>query len=162
VLDGDFAAPSFEAPQPTTIIVTINPRPIALPIVRMYERTELGRLALQVFPSRTELERLASKNLMAKGTSASCRQEPGVFGPTVNRSKCEGKKDCVDVCPENVFEVRRIDDADFAALGFFAKLKSRAHGRLTAYTPNADACRACGLCVAACPEKAIRLDRRSE
>jgi len=30
-----------------------------------------------------------------------------------------------------------------------------------AYTPNVDACLACGLCVAACPEKAITLSRRS-
>lgn len=54
-----------------------------------------------------------------------------------------------------------MDDADFAALGFFGKLKSRAHKRMTAYTPNADRCQACGLCVKACPEKAITLARRS-
>jgi NAD-dependent dihydropyrimidine dehydrogenase PreA subunit len=75
----------------------------------------------------------------------------------VNRPKCEGKRDCVDVCPENVFEVGRITDADFARLGLLAKLKSRAHGRRTAYTPRADACVACGLCVVACPEHAITL-----
>ncbi len=88
-----------------------------------------------------------------------CRSEPGELRPVVDRSRCEGKRDCTDVCPEDVFEVRRIDDADFAALGFFAKLKSRAHGRMTAYAPRADACKACGLCVVACPERAIRLTR---
>lgn len=86
-----------------------------------------------------------------------CRAEPGVYKPSVDRAKCEGKRDCVEVCPYNVFEVRRIDDADFAALGFLAQIKSRVHGRLTAYTPHADQCKACGLCVVACPEKAIRL-----
>lgn len=86
-----------------------------------------------------------------------CRAEPGRFTPRIDRAKCEGKSDCVDVCPYHVFEVRRIDDADFARLGFLARLKSRAHGRRTAYTPNADACRACGLCVVACPEHAVAL-----
>jgi NAD-dependent dihydropyrimidine dehydrogenase PreA subunit len=92
---------------------------------------------------------------------ADCKAEPGVFHPVVDRALCEGKKDCVRVCPYDVFEVRRIEDEDFAQLGFFARLKSRAHGRLTAYTPHADACRACGLCVEACPEKAIKLERVS-
>jgi NAD-dependent dihydropyrimidine dehydrogenase PreA subunit len=86
-----------------------------------------------------------------------CRAAKGTAKPVIDRSRCEGKNDCVDVCPEDVFEVRRIDDADFAALGFLAKMKSLAHRRLTAYTPNADACRSCGLCVVACPEKAIEL-----
>lgn len=86
-----------------------------------------------------------------------CRAEPGVWRPVVDRARCEGKRDCVDVCPHDVFEVRRIDDADFRALGLVGKLKSVAHGRQTAYTPRADACRACGLCVVACPEAAIRL-----
>ena len=47
-----------------------------------------------------------------------------------------------------------------AQLGGLGKIKSMAHGRKTAYTPNADACRACGLCVVACPEKAIALRAR--
>ncbi len=92
-----------------------------------------------------------------KRPGENCRAEPGAFVPLVERGRCEGKRDCVEVCPYGVFEVRRIDDADFAALSFLQKLKSRAHGRQTAYTPNADACRACGLCVVACPERAITL-----
>ena len=87
-----------------------------------------------------------------------CRSEPGAWRPVVDRTKCEGKRDCVDVCPYDVFEVRRIDDADYAALGFFSRLKVRAHRMQSAYTPNAAACRACGLCVVACPEHAIRLE----
>ena len=75
----------------------------------------------------------------------------------IDRARCEGKRDCVEVCPHDVFEVRRIDDADFRALSVVGKLKSIAHRRQTAYTPRADACRACGLCVVACPEAAIRL-----
>jgi NAD-dependent dihydropyrimidine dehydrogenase PreA subunit len=89
-----------------------------------------------------------------------CKAEPLAFRPVVDHSRCEGKHDCVDVCPYDVFEVRRIDDADYASLGLIAKLKVRVHGMKTAYTPNADACKACGLCVVACPEKAITLSPR--
>jgi len=88
-----------------------------------------------------------------------CRASPGAYMPVVDRGRCEGKSECVAVCPYGVFEVRRIDDADFAKLSFFGKLKSRAHGRQSAYTPNASACQACGQCVAACPEHAIKLAR---
>jgi|SRR5215831_1605532 len=91
-----------------------------------------------------------------------CRAEPGVFRPVIDRARCEGKRDCVEVCPHGVFEVRRIDDADFARLSILARLKSRAHGRQTAYTPAAEQCRACGLCVVSCPEKAISLVRGPE
>ena len=86
-----------------------------------------------------------------------CRAEAGTYRPVVARSRCEGKSDCDDVCPNSVFEVRRIDDADFAALSLLGLLKSMAHGRQTAYTPAEDRCRACGLCVVACPEHAISL-----
>ena len=77
----------------------------------------------------------------------------------VDRRRCEGKRDCVEVCPYQVFEVRRMDDGDFRALPLLARLKSLAHRRQTAYTPRADACQACGLCVVACPEGAIELVR---
>jgi 4Fe-4S ferredoxin len=86
-----------------------------------------------------------------------CRGEPGKLRPIVDRGRCEGKRACVEVCPYDVFEVRRIDDADFARLSILGRLKSLAHRRQSAYTPRADACRSCGLCIAACPEKAIRL-----
>ncbi len=91
-----------------------------------------------------------------------CRAAAATWSPVIDHGRCEGKRDCVDVCPYDVFEVRRIDDADFAALGFLGKLKSRAHKRMTAYTPNADRCQACGLCVVACPEDAIELRRAGE
>ncbi len=79
----------------------------------------------------------------------------------VNRGDCEGKRKCEEVCPYDVFEVRRIDPLDYDALGFFARLKVRAHGMLSAYSPKADACQACGKCVEACPEDAITLARTS-
>jgi ferredoxin len=56
--------------------------------------------------------------------------------------------------------VRIIDAADREALGRLDRLKVRLHGNLTAYTPRLDDCQACGLCVVACPEKAITLVER--
>lgn len=88
-----------------------------------------------------------------------CKQEPGIIFPVVDLSRCEGKGDCERVCPESVFQVRRIEDQDHRRLGVLLKLKMRVHGMKMAYTPNAEACRSCGLCVAACPEHAIRLAR---
>jgi 4Fe-4S ferredoxin len=94
-----------------------------------------------------------------QSSKAECRAAPGEFAPIVDRGKCEGKAGCVAVCPYDVFDVRRMDDADFARLGPLGKLRSMVHGRKTAYTPQAAACQACGKCVTACPEKAIKLAR---
>lgn len=88
-----------------------------------------------------------------------CRAEPGLYRVTVDRDKCEGKADCVEVCPYHVFEVRRIDDTDYAKLSLIGKLKSRVHGKQTVYTPRLDDCLACGMCVVACPEHALALVR---
>jgi 4Fe-4S ferredoxin len=96
---------------------------------------------------------------MSMKSTADCKQKPGVIAPVVDLKRCEGKGDCLDVCPENVFEIRRIDDADYRELGWGNRLKLRVHGMKVAYTPNAQACRSCGLCVTACPERAIKLAR---
>ncbi len=91
--------------------------------------------------------------------ASDCNSEPGHFRPEIDARRCEGKGQCVAVCPYDVFVVGRLADEAFKAMPLHVKLKLWAHGRKTAYTPNAEACRACGLCVAACPEQAIRLAR---
>jgi 4Fe-4S ferredoxin len=88
-----------------------------------------------------------------------CKQEPGAFRPVVDPKRCEGKAECVAVCPYHVFEVGRMTDAVYETLPLLPRLKVWAHRRKTAFTPNLGACRACGKCVEACPEKAIRLER---
>jgi len=86
-----------------------------------------------------------------------CLAPPGRWTPVIDREKCEGKKECVDVCPYSVFELGTLTDAEFETLSLKGKFKARRHDRKTARTPLADACRACGLCVVACPEDAITL-----
>ena len=88
---------------------------------------------------------------------ARCKAAPGAFAPVVDHGRCEGKGDCVEVCPYDVFDVTRIEKADYDQLSWMSRLKVRVHGMKTSYTPRADQCLACGLCVVACPEDAIRL-----
>lgn len=90
------------------------------------------------------------------------RAEPRAFRPVVNLGKCEGKQGCVEVCPYGVFEINKIKPEDYAALGFFGRLKSKAHKRIVAYAVNANLCQACGLCMVVCPEKAVTLVRREK
>ena len=43
------------------------------------------------------------------------------------------------------------------AMPLLVRLELRVHGKKTVFLPRADACNACGLCVVACPEKALTL-----
>ncbi|MCM2494246.1 4Fe-4S dicluster domain-containing protein [Burkholderia glumae] len=94
---------------------------------------------------------------MSREAAPACQQPPGVIAPSVDFARCEGKAACAVVCPEEVFEIRRIGKADYRQLGLMQRLRLRVHGMRVAYTPNAAACRGCGRCVPACPERAIKL-----
>jgi 4Fe-4S ferredoxin len=47
-----------------------------------------------------------------------------------------------------------------AALSFFGRLKARAHRNRQAYVVRPGDCHACQLCIAACPEQALRFAPR--
>ncbi|MGD0192870.1 MAG: ferredoxin family protein [Rhizomicrobium sp.] len=86
-----------------------------------------------------------------------CKQPAGITVPLIDRERCEGKEDCVAVCPYSVFEVRKLEKSERAQLSLKGRIKAFVHGNRQAFAVHADQCHACGACVAACPETAIRL-----
>ena len=88
-----------------------------------------------------------------------CKHEAGLFVPVIDRARCEGKAECVRVCPVSVYTVGILAPEQRVGLGLRARLKGFAHGWQQALLVHPEACEACGLCVAACPEKAITLAR---
>jgi len=101
-----------------------------------------------------------SDQKIAGNAAIQCKQEPGVFRPVIDRNRCEGKEECVVVCPYQVFSMGTVEPELRRGLTLIGKLKGYAHNWHQSFALNADACHACGLCVAACPEKAIRLSQK--
>ncbi|MDG2306214.1 MAG: 4Fe-4S dicluster domain-containing protein [Candidatus Binatia bacterium] len=92
-----------------------------------------------------------------KASRDRCDDDAGRLAPVIDRNRCEGKEDCVQVCPYDVFEMGVLTSGEFWDLSLVGKLKAVGHRYRQAYTPNAADCHACGHCVEACPEKAIKL-----
>ncbi len=86
-----------------------------------------------------------------------CDKQAGRMVPIIDRNRCEARADCVSICPYQVFEIRSLTVAERKDLSLPARLKLFVHGGKQAFALHAEACRACGLCVRACPEKAITL-----
>ncbi len=89
-----------------------------------------------------------------------CDDQPGRVVPVVNPNSCENKGPCVEVCPYDVFEIRPLLPHEWKQLGLLTRFKVRVHGGKQAFVVRPEACHACGLCVSACPEKAITLRRQ--
>lgn len=86
-----------------------------------------------------------------------CDDQPGRVVPVVDPSRCENKGPCVEVCPYDVFEIRSLLPLEWKQLGWVSRFKVRVHGGKQAFVVRPEDCHACGQCVTACPEKAIKL-----
>jgi 4Fe-4S ferredoxin len=84
-------------------------------------------------------------------------KETGLVVPVIDRNRCEGKEDCVRVCPYGVFAVGKLEPQERAGMSKLARVRSFFHGYRQASVVQPEACHACGLCVTACPERAIKL-----
>src|SRR5262249_29906131 len=91
-------------------------------------------------------------------TRETCAPEAGRVRPVIDRGRCEAKEDCVRVCPYDVFVVRRVTPEERLNVPLVGRMKRLFPGGKQAFVVHEDACHACGLCVKACPEKAIRLE----
>jgi 4Fe-4S ferredoxin len=87
----------------------------------------------------------------------SCKPEPTGLIPLIDRNRCEAKSACVTVCPYDVFEVRSLRADEREGVTFRGRINLLAHRGRQAVVTAPERCHACGLCVAACPEQAIRL-----
>ncbi|QDL53953.1 4Fe-4S dicluster domain-containing protein [Rhodoferax aquaticus] len=97
--------------------------------------------------------------LSARGNASHFKHPPGFLVPHVNPNRCEGKGPCVDVCPVDVFAMGTLPKDQRSTLTLKGKVKGFVHGWKQVHVVHPEACRACGLCVTACPEKAITLQR---
>jgi 4Fe-4S ferredoxin len=97
---------------------------------------------------------------MPSPSDRSCAQLAGVVYPVVDRNRCEGKAECVAVCPVGVFEIAVLAREARGELSFKGKVKGFVHSWRQAYAVREAACEACGLCVKHCPEGAIKLVSR--
>jgi 4Fe-4S ferredoxin len=88
-----------------------------------------------------------------------CKFAAGIMIPVIDPMRCEAKGPCVPICPYDVLAIRVVPDAEKAKLPFFGRVRLFVHGGKQAFAVDPDACHGCGLCVQACPEKAIKLQR---
>jgi NAD-dependent dihydropyrimidine dehydrogenase PreA subunit len=88
-----------------------------------------------------------------------CRFAPGSMIPVIDPMRCEAKGPCVPICPYDVLVLREVPREEKSRLPLIGRLKLFVHGGQQAFVLDPKACRGCGLCVQACPEQAIKLQK---
>jgi NAD-dependent dihydropyrimidine dehydrogenase PreA subunit len=81
----------------------------------------------------------------------------GGYEVVVNPGRCENKRECLGICPTDVFEM-----VEPRVGNLFIRLKIRVHGGVIAAPVREDACIGCMACVSACPEDAMTVTSRGE
>ena len=89
--------------------------------------------------------------------SAEACKATGLVVPVIDTHRCEGKEDCLEVCPHHVFDLYVVTDAEKQLLPMITRFKLLVHGGKQAVVARGADCAACGKCVTACPERAIKL-----
>jgi NAD-dependent dihydropyrimidine dehydrogenase PreA subunit len=89
-----------------------------------------------------------------------CKFDAGFLIPVIDPMRCEAAGPCVPICPYDVLAIRTVPADEKAKLPIIGRFKLFVHGGKQAYVERPDACHGCGLCVQACPEKAIKLQKR--
>jgi 4Fe-4S ferredoxin len=96
----------------------------------------------------------ARENQMSENAE---KKTAGYLYPVIDKNRCEGKGPCIEVCPVDVFVMGKLTTNQRRTLSLKGKIKGFAHQWKQAIVNQPEVCEACGLCVTACPEKAITL-----
>jgi 4Fe-4S ferredoxin len=85
-----------------------------------------------------------------------------VAQPYFDRNRCEGKADCVSVCPWDAIVVTTLPKTERRGLSLLGIIKGHVHGWQQAVLTDPSACRGCRLCENVCPEQAIHFASQGE